>query len=100
MNDKRNEVGDKLKSLEHFLYSSIDYMSEFLDNQNDFSHQIRQNAMQKVYQEELLEQQQQQQKKHNEHYCDSGSGIRRAVSVGKVLKVKNPGKSVEFLDAI
>ncbi len=105
LNDQRIDVGDKIESIQKFLHSSVGYITEFLDNQIDFS-QVRQNAIQKVYKEELIEQQmiqQQQQERLKSNSCSNTSNS--TVSMEKIIKTTNPmkkkpSKTVEFVDAI
>jgi hypothetical protein len=98
LNDQRIDVGDKIESIQKFLHNSVGHMTEFLDNQIDFS-QVRQNAMQKVYKEELLEQQQKQQQAEGKNNKNNST-----VTVEKIIKTTNHSKkatkTVEFVDAI
>ncbi len=87
---ERNEVGNKLESIENFLYNTVNYMTDFLDNQTDFS-QVRQQAMQKVYKEELIEKQQKLPVEVSTEKANTEAMIQTNV---------NKSKSVQFLNAI
>lgn len=64
-------------------------MTDFLDNQIDFS-EVRQQAMQKVYKEELLERQKQQQQHQD-----------AAISSSQIMQpIIKTNKKVEFVDAV
>ncbi len=57
MSVKKEDVANRIESLEELLHHSVDHISRFLHAQMDFS-QVRQHAMQKVYKQELIEQNQ------------------------------------------
>jgi hypothetical protein len=110
LNDQRIEIGDKVESIEQFLHTSVDYMADFLENQIDFT-QVRQNAMQKVYKEELLEKQRLEQPQQpklppivssSSNDPDAAKPIKSSLAAEKLIKTNSfkKTKTVEFVDAI
>lgn len=82
-----------MQSLENMLYQSINHVSRFLHNQIDFSH-IRQQAMQKVYKQELIEQQEKEAQMQKANQNRSKSQLNT-----ETLAIKNnskPHKTVAF----
>lgn len=61
INEKRSNLGKEINRIENTFNHSIEHVKEFLDNQIDFS-LVRQQAMEKVYKQELIDKQNEEKK--------------------------------------
>lgn len=57
---RREEIADKLDSIEEMLQASVNHITRYLHKQIDFQ-QLSRSAMRKVYKQELVDQQQREQ---------------------------------------